>query len=78
MSYNYKTYTVTVKPQVGYEVKSETVEKLNHAIALAKTWAKENDDPENGVYISFFQRNNGQKGYINPDGSADLVGKSWT
>jgi hypothetical protein len=70
-------YTVTLKPVVGYEVKSKSVTNEAEAVALAKQWAYENTDPDNGVFIEFYRESDGQHGYINPDG-ADINGKSWT
>lgn len=47
----------------------------NKAINKAREWAKEH--PDQLVFISFFRKNDGQKGYINRDG-AGFTGQPWT
>ena len=72
-------YTVTVEPKVGYALRSRSVSEKVAAINIAKKWASEEQASEssNGVYIEFYHPDDGQKGYVNPDGSS-LSGKSWT
>jgi|GEM_PF-6002627 len=70
------SYTVTAQPQVGYAIKSETVSTESEAIRIAKEWASEFRNTENGVYIEFFRESDHQHGYINPDG-AGIGGKNW-
>lgn len=72
------SYTVTVEPRVGDAIQSQTVSAQVAAINIAKKWAKEYVGTEYGVYIEFFYPSEGNHGYINPDGSADVAGTDWT
>jgi hypothetical protein len=70
-------YTVSIEPNVGYTIKEQTVSNETEAIEIAKNWVAVLDaDSENGVYISFFRKSDGQTGYINPDG-VSVSGKNW-
>jgi hypothetical protein len=68
---SYIVYTVE-----SYQtIKSKSFNKKSHAIDQAKKWVLENSKQH--VYISGYRSKDGQDFYINPDGNAELVGKSW-
>jgi hypothetical protein len=46
----------------------------SEAIGLAKTTKK---GVNTQVFISWFRSGDGQKGYMNPDGTYSLTGQSW-
>jgi hypothetical protein len=56
-------------------IKSKSFTKKSHAIDQAKKWVLENS--KQNVYISSFRSADGQNFYINPNGNAELIGKSW-
>jgi hypothetical protein len=45
------------------------------AIASAKKYAEQY--PKKQVFISWFRKSDGQRGYLNPDGNHDITGKAW-
>jgi hypothetical protein len=68
---SYIVYTVE-----SYQtIKSESFNKKSHAIDQAKKWVFENSKQH--VYISGYRLKDGQDFYINPNGNAELIGKSW-
>ena len=71
------SYTVVVSDEFlsPYPDKEEHTNIKNDAIGKAKQFAAEY--PDKKVYISFFRKNDGQHGFINPDG-ADITSRSWT
>jgi hypothetical protein len=68
---SYIVYTVE-----SYQtIKSKSFNKKSHAIDQAKKWVLENSKQH--VYISGYRSKDGQDFYINPNGNAELIGKSW-
>jgi hypothetical protein len=68
---SYIVYTVE-----SYQtIKSKSFTKISHAIEQAKKWVLENSKQH--VYISGYRSKDGQDFYINPNGNAELIGKSW-
>jgi hypothetical protein len=68
---SYIVYTV----ESQQTIKSESFNKKSHAIEQAKKWVLENSKQH--VYISGYRSKDGQDFYINPNGNAELIGKSW-
>lgn len=71
-------YTVVVYPGVltGEVEQYLPCERKGSAIKQAKEWAAEY--PDKLVYIEFYRSHDNQHGYINPDGSSSITGRSWT
>jgi small-conductance mechanosensitive channel len=68
---SYIVYTVE-----SYQtIKSESFNEKSHAIDQAKKWVLEN--PKQYVYISCYRLKDGQDFFLNPNGNAELLGKSW-
>jgi hypothetical protein len=68
---SYIVYTV----EAYRMIKNKRFTKKSHAIEQAKKWVLEN--PKQRVYISCYRSKDGQDFYINPNGNAELIGKSW-
>lgn len=69
-------YTVTMKEQGAWEDDyMHEFQNEKAATTHAENLAKEN--PDKLVFVSFFRKSDGTRGYINWDG-ADVTGKTWT
>lgn len=69
-------YSVESQKLVGMCVETKTIAHdltLRQAIKTAKAEAGN----DNRIYITWFRKSDGQKGYYNPDGNRSMNGMAW-
>jgi hypothetical protein len=64
-------YTVEIQNKGIYTPDCSKAE----AIKVAHEYAA--DKSNNGVYISWYRKSDGQQGYLNPSGDHAITGKAW-
>ena len=68
-------YEIEEKDEGGTTIASMTVNSGSSARQEIKKWIKA--DPSNMIFVSWFRVADGQKGYLNPSGDHDIIGKAW-
>lgn len=67
-------YTVTVE-SAGEIIETTPDRPMFEAQQIAAQKAAQY--PRRKVFVEFFRRYDGQKGYLNPDGNHSITGKAW-